>query len=116
MGSGKRYLAADPTWGNPDADLSCRLCSEAAQTFKYAILSWASSALQRSRLLQGVLDLAPEAPVGSDQQLLIALAEFIRTTATGCPAGMPPLGPSLYNPPNPLLTLPPCPPLALEAG
>jgi len=116
MRSGKSYLAAHPSWGNPDADLSCPMCSEAPQTFEHAILSCPSSALQRSRLLQGVSDLAPEAQVWSDQQLLIALAEFICTTATGFPPGMPPLAPSLHNPPNPLLTLPPCPPLALEAG
>ena len=72
------------------------------QTFEDAILSCSSSARQRSRLLQGVSDLAPEAPIWSDQQLLIALAEFIRTTSTGFPPGMPPLAPSLHIPSNPL--------------
>jgi len=106
MRSGKSYLAAQPSWGDPDADTSCPLCSEARQTFEHAILSCPSSAHQRSRLLQGISDLAPEAPVWSDQQLLIALAEFIRTTATGFPPGMPPLAPSLHRPPtNPLLIL-----------
>jgi len=112
MRSGKSYLAAHPSWGNPDADRSCPLCSEAPQTFEHAILSCPSSACQRSRLLQGILELGPEAPVWSDQQLLIALAEFIRTTAAGFPPGMPPLAPSLYAPPpNPLLqtTAPPAP-------
>jgi len=104
MRSGKRYLSAHPSWGNPDADTCCPLCSEASQTFEHAILSCPSSARQRSRLLQGITDLAPEAPIWSDQQLLIALAEFIRTTATGFPPGMPPLAPSLYDAPtNPLL-------------
>jgi len=103
MRSGKGYLAAHPSWGNPDGDTTCPLCLEAPQTFKHAILSCPSSARQRSRLLQGVSDLAPEAPIWSDQQLLIALAEFIRTTATGFPPGMPALAPSLNNPPNPLL-------------
>jgi len=103
MRSGKSYLAAHPSWGNPDADTSCPLCFEAPQTFEHAILACPSSACQRSRLLQGVSDLAPEAPVWSDQQLLIALAEFIRTTATGFPPGMPPLACSLHTPPNPLL-------------
>ena len=102
MRSGKSYLAAHPAWGDPGADKSCPLCSEAPQTFEHAILSCPSSARQRSRLLQGVSDLAPETPVWSDQQLLIALAEFIRTTATGFPPGMPPLAPSLHTPPNPL--------------
>ena len=116
MPSGKRYLAAHPTWGNPDANMSCPLCSEAPQTFEHAIISCLSSALQRSRLLQGVSDLAPETQIWSDKQLVIALAEFICTTATGFPPGMPPLSPSLHSPPNPLLTLPPGPPQALEAG
>jgi len=116
MRSGKSYLVAQPSWGNPDADLSCPQCSEGRQTFEHAILSCPSSAHLRSRLLQGVSDLAPEAPIWSDQLLLIALAAFIRTTTTGFPPGMPPLAPSLHNPPNPLLSLPPCPPLALKAG
>ena len=82
MRSGKGYLSAHPSWGNPDADMSCPLSSEALQTFEHVILSCPSSARQRSRLLQGVSDLAPEAPIWSDQQLLIALAKFIRTTAS----------------------------------
>jgi len=101
--SGKSYLAAHPSWGNPDADTSCPSCFEAPQTIEHAILSCPSAARQRSRLLQGVSDLAPETPVWSDQQLLIALAEFIRTTATGYPPGMPLLAPSLHTPPNSLL-------------
>jgi len=103
MSSGNGYLAAYPSWEDPDADTSCPLCSEAPQTFKYAILSCTSSAHQRS-LLPGVSDLAPEAAIWSDQQLLIALAEFIRTTATGFPLGIPPIALSLHSPtPNPLL-------------
>jgi len=117
MPSGKGYLAAHHSWDNPDANTSCPLCTEAPQTFEHAILSCPFSAHQRSRLLQGVSDLAPEASIWSDQQLLIALAEFIRTTATGLPLGMPPLASSLHTPPpNPLLPLPPYPPLALETG
>jgi len=102
MRSGKGYLAAHPSWDTPEADKSCPLYSEALQTLEHAILSCPSSARQRSRLLQGVSDLAPEAPIWSDQQLLIALAEFIRTTTTGFPPEMPPLAPSLQTPSNPL--------------
>jgi len=117
MHSGKGYLTAHPSWDNPDADTSCPLCSEAPQTFEHAILSCLSSACQRSRLLQGVSDLAPEAPIWSDQQLLIALAEFIRITATGFPPGMPPLAPSLHNPlPHPLFQSTAIPALALETS
>ena len=104
MRSAKSYLAAHPSWDNPDADTSCPLCSEAPLTFEHATLSCPYSAHQRSRLLQWVSDLAPQAPIWSDQQLLIALAKFIRTTATGFHPGMPPLAPSLHNPPaNPIL-------------
>jgi len=104
MRFGKSYLAAHSSWDEPDADTSCPLSSEAPQTFEHAILSCPSSARQRSRLLQGVSDLAPEAPIWSDQPLLILLAEFIHTTATGFPPGMPPLAHSLHIPPtNPLL-------------
>ena len=104
MRSGKGYLTAHLSWDNPDTDTSCPLCSEGAQTFEHAILSCPSSAHERFRLLQGVSDLAPDVPFWSDKQLLIALAEFIRTTATGFPPGMPPLPRSLHTPlPNPLL-------------
>jgi len=109
MRSGKSYLAAHPSWETPGTDTSCPLCSEAPQTFEHAILSCPSSARQRSRLLQGVSHLAPEAPIWSDQQLLIALPEFIRTTATGFPPGMPPLAPSLHTPANPLFPSTPLP-------
>jgi len=102
MRSGKCYLTAHPSWDNPDADTSCPLCSEGPQTFAHAMLSCPSSPRQRSRLLQGVSDLAPEAPICSAQQLLIALADFISTTATGFPPAMPPLAPSLHTPPNTL--------------
>jgi len=67
MRSGKSYLAAHHSWGNPDADTSCPLCSQALQTFEHAILSCPSSTRQRSRLLHEVSDLAPEAPIWSDQ-------------------------------------------------
>jgi len=116
MRSRKGYLAAHLSWEDPDADTTCPLCSEAPQTLEHAILSCSSSAHQRSRLLQGVSDLAPEAPIRSDQQLVIALAEFIRTTSTGFPPGMPPLAPSLDNSSNPLFSSPPYARLALETS
>jgi len=101
MRSGKSYLATHPSWEDPEANTSCPLYSEAPQTFQHAILSSPSTVCQRSSLLQGVSDLAPEAPIWSNQQLLIDLAEFIRTTATGFPPRMPPLAPSLHTPSNP---------------
>ena len=116
MRSGIRYLAAHPSGDNPDADTSCPLCSLAPQTFEHAITSCPSSPSQRSRLLQWVSNLAPEAPIWSDQKLLIALAEFIRTTTTGFPPGLPPLALSLNTASNSFFSLPPCPPLALETS
>jgi len=109
MHSGKGYLTANTSWDNPDADTSCPLCAEAPQSFELAILSCpSSSSRQRSCLRQGVSEVAPEAPIWSNQQLLIALAAFIRPTATGFPPGMPPLAPSLHTPPQTLsFCLPP---------
>ena len=104
MCSGKSYLTAHPLCGDPDADTTCPLCPKAPWTFEHAILSCSSSACQKSTLLQAVSDLALEAPIWSDQQLLIALAEFIRTTSIGFPPGMPPLAPSLHTPSNPVFT------------
>ena len=98
MRSGTSYLAPPPLWDNPDADTSCPLCSVARQTLEHAILSCASTAHEISRLLQEVSDLTPEGPLWSDQQLLIPLAEFIRTTTTGFPPRMPLLAPSLHLP------------------
>jgi len=98
MCSGKGYVAAHPSWDTPDADTSCPLCSDAPHLFEHAILSCLSYANQRSRLLQGVSELALEAPIWSDQRLLIPPAEVIRTTGTGFPPGMPPLAPSLHTP------------------
>ena len=102
MHSGKGYLAAHPSWENPNADTSCSLCARAPQICEHAILSCPWSARQRSRLLQGVSDLASEAPLWSDQQLLIPLTELIRTSATGFPSGMPPLARSRHTPLDPL--------------
>ena len=104
MSFGKGYLRAHPSWNDPDADTSCPLYSEAPQTFAHAIQSCPSSACQRSCLLQGVSDLAPEAAIWSNQQLLIALPDLVHTTATGFPPGMPRLAPSLYTSANPLFS------------
>jgi len=114
MHSGKCNLAAHASREHPDSATCSLLCSEAPQTFKHSILSCPTSARQRSRLLQGISDLTPEAPIWSDQQLLLVLAEFNRPTATGFPPGMPPLAPSLHTPPPNLLRqsnppIPPCP-------
>ena len=101
MRSGRSYLAAHTSWENPVPDPACPCYLNAPQKFEHAILTCPSTAQQRSRLLQGVSDLGPQAPVWTDQQLLIDLAEFIHVTSTGFPPGMPPL-PCLLQPPPPL--------------
>jgi len=105
---GKGYLAAHSSWDNSGPDTSCPHCAESRQTFEHAILSCPSTASPRTRLLQEVSDLAPEAPLWSDHQMLIGLAEFFCTILTGFPHGMPLLPPMLDRPsPDPLLPSPP---------
>jgi len=66
--------------------------------YVYAICAYPSSVWQRSRLFQGVSELGPVAPIWTDHQLLVDLAEFIRVTAIGFPPGMLPLPPSIHTP------------------
>jgi len=104
MRSGESYLAAHTSWENPNPETTCSRCSDAPQSFEHAILTCPLSAWQRSRLLQGLPDLGPEAPIWTDQQGLIGLAEFIRVTAIRFPPLMPLLSPSVHAPlPNPFL-------------
>jgi len=63
MRARKSYLAAHPTWRSPDADTSCPRCGFKPQTFAHAILSCPSRQYSRSRLLHGVTDVGPEAPL-----------------------------------------------------
>jgi len=61
--AGKSYLAAHPTWRSPDADTSCPHCGLEPETIEHAILSCPSRQHSRSRLLYGVTDVGPEAPI-----------------------------------------------------
>jgi len=106
MRSGKSYLAAHSSWQNPNPDPTCPNCLAAPQTLEHSILACASTSVQRSRLLQGISSVGPDAPLWSDQQSLLGLAEYIRTTATGFPPGMPPLAPSILPPTYDILLLP----------
>jgi len=85
--SGKSYLRAHPSW---DSDLpsTCPSCLSAPETFEHAILHCSAKEPARTRHLQGVLDIGPDAPVWSSAALLGALARFIRSTATAFPPGM----------------------------
>jgi len=87
MRSGKRYLRAHPSWDN-DIPTTCPRCQSAPETFEHAILHCSAKEPARTRHLQGVLDIGPDAPVWSSAALLGALARFIRSTATAFPPGM----------------------------
>jgi len=65
MRAGKGYLAAHPTWRSTDADTCCPCCGLEPETFEHAILSCPSRQHSRSRLLHGVTDVGPEAPLWS---------------------------------------------------
>jgi len=85
--SGKSYLRGHPSWDS-DAPTTCPSCQSAPETFEHAILLCPAKEPSRTRHLQGVLDIGPEAPVWSSAALLGALARFIKSTATAFPPGM----------------------------
>ena len=88
MRSGKSYLRAHPSWNDEDIPTTCPRCDEAPETFEHAILRCPAREPARTRHLQGVSDIGPDAPVWSSASLLGALARFISSTATGFPPGM----------------------------
>jgi len=88
MRARKGYLAAHPTWRSPEADTSCPRCGLEPETFAHALRSSPSRQLGRSRLLHGVTNVGPEAPLWSSLPLLKRLATFIGVTSTGFPLTM----------------------------
>jgi len=102
--AGKSYLAAHPTWRSPDADTSCPRCGLEPETFEHAILSCPSRQHSRSRLLHGVTDVSPQAPLWSSLPLLKRLATFIGVTSTRFP---PTMFPPTTPPSSPPFSLPP---------
>ena len=85
--SAKSYLCAHASWDN-DTPTTCPRCLSAPETFEHAILRCSANAHARSRHLQGVLDIGPDAPVSSSPALLGAVSHFIKSTATAFPLGM----------------------------
>jgi len=81
MRSGKRYLPAHPSWDS-DVPTTCPRCKLAPETFEHAILHCSAKEPSRTRHLQGILDIGPDAPVCS------SAARFIMSTATAFPPGM----------------------------
>ena len=84
MPSGK---SAQPSWDS-DAPTTCPSCLSAPETFEHANLYCSAKEPARTRHLQGVLDVGPDAPVWSSATLLATLARFIKSTATAFPPGM----------------------------
>jgi len=99
MRAGKSYLAAHLTWRSPDADTSCPHCGLEPETFEHTILSCPSRQHCRSRLLHGVTEVGPEAPLWPSLPLLKRLATFIGVTSTGSPPTMVPPTTPPFSPP-----------------
>jgi len=87
MRAGKSYLRAHPSWDSV-APTTCPRCQSAPESFEHAILHCSAKEQARTRHLQGVLELGPDAPVWSSAALLGALARFVKSTATAFPPGM----------------------------
>ena len=104
MRAGKGYLAAHPTWRSHEGDTSCPRCGLEPQTFEHAMLSCPSRQHRRLRLLHGVADVGPEAPLWTFLSLVKRLATFISVTFPGFP---PTLFPPTTPPSSPLFFLSP---------
>ena len=93
MRSGKGYLASHrpPGQGEPVAP-TCPRCSSHEEDFHHAVFSCPPRAWAKARFLPGVASLGQESPIWSSPELVVALAKFIKATATGFPDNMPPIG------------------------
>jgi len=88
MRSGKTYLRAHPSWNDGYTLTTYPRCDEAPETFEQAILHCPAKGPARTRHLQCVSNIGPDAPVWSSAPLLGALSHFISSTATAFPPGM----------------------------
>ena len=88
MRAQKSYLAAHPSWSSPHASRVCPLCGEEQEAFSHAILRCPAKAAAKSRHLQGLTSVGPEAPLWSLVSHLSSLAAYIRATATNYPPDM----------------------------
>ena len=124
MRSGKSYLAAHrPDWCQNPVFPTCPRCSSGEETFAHAVFECPPREWARLRFLRVVPSLAPASPVWSSPSLTVALAKFVKATATGFPDGMPPLGtdspyssPAASPRPAAVFSLPPRDPDALVAA
>jgi len=111
MRAQKSYRAAHPSWSRVDEPRYCPRCGEEVETFSHAILRCESTSSYRERLLQGLSDVGSDSPLWPDEQLLLALAVFIRATGTNYPLNM---FPSL--PPSPASMVFPSSPPSISKG
>jgi len=112
MRAQKSYLTAHPSWSSINEPRHCPSCAKEEETFSHAMLRCLSTSYHRERLLQGLSDMGLDSPLWTDKNLLLALATFIRATATNYPSDMfpslPPSPSSMVFPSSPAL-----PPLGL---
>ena len=87
MRSGQSYRGAHPSWDD-HAPTTCPSCEETRERFEHAVLHCSGKEPPRTRHLQGVTGLGPDATVLSSGALLGALTRYIRSTATAFPPGM----------------------------
>ena len=116
MRSGKSYLVAHrPPWSKDHVLPTCPRCSSEDETLTHAVLGCPHRDWARHHFLRAVPSLEPASPMLTSPPLVVALAKFIRATATGFPDCMPPLGTdSPYmtplGSPEPAAPAPPDPP------
>ena len=92
MRSGKSYLAAHrPDWCRDPVLPTCPSCSLEDETFIHAAFECPPREWARHRFLRVVTSLDPASPVWTSAPLIVAIAKFIKATATGFPDGIPPL-------------------------
>jgi len=111
MRAQKSYLAAPPSWSSLDDPKHCPRCGEEDETFSLAILRCQSTSFHRERLLQGLTSVGPDSPLWTSKDLLLALAAFIRATATNYPPDMFP-----FLPPSPASMVFPSSPISRPVG
>ena len=66
MRSGKSYVRAHPSW-DEDGPITCPCCVEAPDTFEHTILHCPAKGPARTRHIQGVTEVGPDAPSGLRQ-------------------------------------------------
>jgi len=111
MRAQKSYLAAHPSWSSLDDPKHGPRCGEEDETFSHAILRCQSTFFHRDRLLQGLTSVGPDSLLWTTKDLLLAMAAFIRATATNYPPNM---FPSL--PPSPASMVFPSSPISRPVG